>query len=142
MTILLSKAFPFLSIVALLFPMGVFMLMSPPLLILKHETPVDGGFVRSLFNLYYNSVIAIGAVAAAGCALMGRGSMALAMVGLVVFVLGIRRWMISTMDKLRGEIARGDSRAVPSFRRLHMAGMALNIVQLGIVAWGMTRLAT
>lgn len=28
------------------------------------------------------------------------------------------------------------------FRRLHITGMVLNVVQLGTVAWGLTRLAT
>jgi len=32
--------------------------------------------------------------------------------------------------------------AVPRFRRLHIAGMILNVLQLGTVVWGMTRLAT
>src|SRR5262245_21246398 len=58
----LSRAFPLLSIVVLLFPMGVFMLGSPPLLILKHDTPVDGRFIRGLFNLYYISVITVATV--------------------------------------------------------------------------------
>ena len=139
---MLSKAFPLLSTVALLFPMGVFMLASPPLLILKYDTPADGRFVRGLFNVYYIGVITIAAVGAAGCALVGRGAVALAMGGVVVFVFGIRRWVISSMDELRGAIARGDAMAVPRFRRLHIAGMILNVVQFAIVAWGMTRLAT
>lgn len=122
--------------------MGVFMLASPPLLILKHDTPVDGRFIRGLFNIYYITVMTIAAVGAAVCALMGQGAVALAMGGLVVFVFGIRRWVISNMDKLRDAITRGDSMAVPRFRRLHIAGMILNVVQFGTVVWGMTRLAT
>ena len=138
----LSKVFPLLSIVVLLFPMVVFMLASPPLLILKHDTPVDGRFIRGLFNVYYIIVITIATAGTAGWALMGRGVVAFAMGGLVVFVFGLRRWMISNMDKLRCAMTRGDFMAVPRFRRLHIAGMILNVVQLGTVAWGMTRLAT
>ena len=139
---MLSKVFPLLSIVVLLFAQGFFMLASPPLLILKHDTPLDGRFIRGLFNVYYLSVMAIAAVGAAGCALMGHAALALAMGGLVVFVFALRRWMMSSMDELRGAMSRGDSLAVPQFRRLHVAGMILNVVQLGTVAWGMTRLAT
>ena len=51
--------------------------------------------------------------------------------GLVVVVFGIRRWLITNMDKLRDAITRGKSMAVPRFRRLHMAGTLLNVVQLG-----------
>src|SRR5262245_58441880 len=122
--------------------MGFFMLASPPLLILKHDTPVDGRFIRGLFNVYYLSVITIASIGAAGCALMGHHTVALAMGGLVAFVFAVRRWVLSSMDTLRGAIARGDSMAVPRFRRLHIAGMALNVLQLGTVAWGLTRLAT
>ena len=139
---MLAKAFPLLSIVVLLFPMGVFMLASPPLLILKHETPVDARFIRGMFNLCYIGVITLAGMGAVGCALLGRGTVALAMGGLIVFVLGSRWLMLSNMDKLRDAIARGEARAVPRFRRLHIAGMALNAVQLGTVAWGLTCLAT
>ncbi|HEU5295488.1 MAG TPA: hypothetical protein VFU71_11935 [Burkholderiaceae bacterium] len=126
----------------LLFAMGFFMLASPPLLILKHDTPVDGRFIRGLFNVYYISVMTVAAVAAAGCALMGQGTVALAMSGLFVFVFAVRSRVVSQMDDLRGAMARGESMAVPRFRRLHIAGMILNVAQLGTVAWGMTRLAT
>lgn len=136
----LAKAFPFLSIVVLLFPMGVFMLASPPLLILKHETPLDARFIRGLFNLYYIGVITIAAAGAAGCALLDQRAIALSMGGLIVFVYGTRRWMISNMDKLGAAIASGESTAVARFRRLHIGGMILNVVQLGTVAWGLTRL--
>ncbi|HTP72414.1 MAG TPA: hypothetical protein VML58_09365 [Burkholderiaceae bacterium] len=139
---MLSKAFPFLSIVMLLFPMGVFMLGSPPLLILKHDTPLDSRFIRGLFNYYYNSVIVIAAFAAVGCAAMGRSTVALAMAALVAFVFVVRRWMLARMDGLREAIGRGDASAVPRFRRLHIAGMVLNVVQFGVAVWGLTRLAT
>jgi hypothetical protein len=122
--------------------MGFFMLASPPLLILKHDTPLDGRFIRGLFNVYYTAVITIALVGAAACALVGRGTVALAMGGLAAFVLAIRHWVISSMDLLRGAMAGGDAEAVPKFRRLHIAGMVLNVLQLGTVAWGMTRIAT
>lgn len=128
-----------LSIVVLLFPMIVFTFASPPLLVLKHDTPVDGGFVRSLFNLYYIVVMAIGTAGAAGCIYLGRSSQALAMGGVVVFVFLLRRWMIARIDDLRAAIARGEPTAIPRFRRLHIGGTAFNVLQLGCVAWGLTR---
>src|SRR5262249_4210206 len=122
--------------------MGFFMLASPPLLILKHDTPVDGRFIRSLFNLYYLAVMTIAAIGAAGSALAGQNPVALAMSGLAVFVFAVRHWVISSMDQLRDAMARSEPMAVPRFRRLHIAGMALNVAQFATVAWGMTRLAT
>ena len=41
------------STVALLVVMGFFMFGSLPLLILKHDTPLDSKFIRGLFNIYY-----------------------------------------------------------------------------------------
>lgn len=139
---MLAGAFPFLATVVLLFPMSLFMLASPPLLILKHDTPSDARFIRGLFNIYYMSAMVIAAIGAAGCLIVGKIGVALAMGGLVVAMLGIRRWVIANMDMLRDAIARGESEAIPRFRRLHLAGMVLNVLQLGIVAWGLTRLAT
>lgn len=139
---MVARAFPFLSIVVLLFPMGVFMLGSVPLLILKHDTPTDGRFIRSLFNLYYVVLMTLGVVAAGGCTLLGRNDLALAIGGLVGFVFATRRWVIPHMDTLRGAIAEGEPTAVPRFRRLHIAGMILNVVQFGVVAWTLPRLAT
>ena len=42
-----------ISTVVLLVWMGFFMMGSLPLLILKHDTPVDSRFIRGLFNVYY-----------------------------------------------------------------------------------------
>ena len=39
--------------VALLVTTAYFIMGSLPLLILKHDTPVDSGFVRGFFNTYY-----------------------------------------------------------------------------------------
>jgi hypothetical protein len=138
---MLASTFPLLSIVVLLFPMGVFMLATPPLLVLKHDTPTDARFIRGLFNYYYMAVIAIAAIGAAGCVAIGRSTVAVAMGALIAFVFALRYWMLSSMDKVRGEMTRGEALAVPRFRRLHIAGMVVNVVQLGFVAWGLTRLA-
>ena len=133
------RAFPLLSIIVLLFPMFVFTFASPPLLVLKHDTPVDGGFVRNLFNIYYIVVMALGAIGAAGCLYLGRTGQALAMGGVIVFVFLLRRWVLAKMDGLRDAINRGEPMAVRRFRRLHIGGTAFNVVQLGVVAWGLTR---
>jgi hypothetical protein len=119
--------------------MIVFTFASPPLLVLKHDTPVDGGFVRSLFNLYYIVVMTLGAAGAAGCAYLGKYPQALAMIGVVVFVFLLRRWVLSKMDDLRDAITRGEPMAIRRFRRLHIGGTLFNVVQLGAVAWGLTR---
>ena len=139
---MLAKVLPLLSIVVQLFWMFVFTLASPPLLVLKHDTPADAKFIRNLFNVYYVVLMALATLAAAACAYLERTGLAYAMGGLVVFVFSVRLLFISNMDRLRGVMLGGDSGAVRKFRRLHIAGILLNVLQLGTVAWGMTRLVT
>ena len=131
-----------LSIVVLLFPMGFFTLATPPLLVLKHDTPLDGRFVRSMFNLYYLVVMTIAALAAAGCAAVGHLSLAFGMGLVLAFVFALRLWMVSGFDRLRAEIAAGVAGAVKRFKRWHLAGMVVNVLQIAAVAWGLTRLVT
>jgi hypothetical protein len=138
---MLSKAVVLLSLVALIFPMVFFTFASPPLLILKHDTPQDARFVRGLFNYYYSVVVVAARLGALGQLAVGRVAVGLAMGGVAAFVFAVRRWVVPRMDALRERIAGGDASAIPSFRRLHMAGILLNLVQVGVVAWGMAKLA-
>lgn len=138
---MLSKAVVLLSLVALIFPMVFFTFASPPLLILKHDTPQDARFVRGLFNHYYTVVVIAASVGALGQMAVGRIAVGLAMGGVAAFVFAVRRWVVPRMDALRERIAGGDAAAIPSFRRLHIAGILLNLVQVGVVAWGMAKLA-
>jgi len=138
---MLSKAVVLLSLVALIFPMVFFTFASPPLLILKHDTPQDARFVRGLFNYYYTVVLVAASIGALGQMAVGRIAVGLAMGGVAAFVFGVRRWVVPRMDALRERIAGGDATAIPSFRRLHIAGILLNLVQVGVVAWGMAKLA-
>lgn len=138
---MLSKAVVLLSLVALILPMVFFTFASPPLLILKHDTPQDARFVRGLFNCYYSVVMIAASVGAVGQMAVGRIAVGLAMGGVAAFVFAVRRWVVPRMDALRERIAGGDATAIPSFRRLHIAGILLNLVQVGVVAWGMAKLA-
>ena len=62
----------------------------------------------------------------------------------MAFIAGLafalRRWLIiPRMDVLRHTIpATGTS--IVQFRKLHIAGMVLNVMQLGTVAWALTQL--
>jgi hypothetical protein len=66
-----------ISAVVLLVWMGFFMMGSLPLLVLKHDTPLDSRFIRGLFNLYYVAILATGIVGAASAAIAGRAAAAL-----------------------------------------------------------------
>lgn len=49
---MLTTILPLATIVLLLLWMGFFMLGSLPLVILRHDTPLDARFIRGLFDVY------------------------------------------------------------------------------------------
>lgn len=137
---MLPIVFALIATVLLLVWMGFFMMGSLPLLILKHDTPLDSRFIRGLFNVYYLAVILTGTAAALGYAWSGKLFFSLGMAFVAALAFSLRRWIIiPRMDALRGVIP-GAQAAIPRFRQLHIAGMLLNVAQLGTVAWSLTRL--
>jgi hypothetical protein len=50
----------------------------------------------------------------------------------------LRRWMLARMDVLRTTMHEGDRDAIRRFRKLHVAGIALNVTRFASVAWAMT----
>ena len=58
--------------VALLVWMGFFMMGSLPLLILKHDTPLDARFIRGLFNLYCVAIMITATAGALSYAIASR----------------------------------------------------------------------
>ena len=65
--------------VLLLVWMGFFMMGSLPLLVLKHDTPLDSRFIRGLFNVYYLAVMLTASAAALGFAWTAKPAFALGM---------------------------------------------------------------
>ncbi len=138
---MLSQSIVLLSTVALLLPMVFFMFASPPLLVLKHDTPQDARVIRTLFHIYYTMVMVVGGIGALAQAGLGRTRHALAIAAVTAFVFALRRWIVPRMDVLRDLMAAGDVTARSAFRRLHVAGILLNLAQLAGVAWGVAPLA-
>jgi len=130
-----------ITTVVLLVWMGFFMMGSLPLLVLKHDTPLDGRFIRGLFNVYYIAVMLTASAAALSYFWSGKPAFALGMAFIAALAFTLRRWVIiPRMDMLRHTIPEADT-SIARFRRLHIAGMMLNVVQLGTVAWALTQLA-
>ena len=126
--------------VLLLVWMGFFMMGSLPLLVLKHDTPLDSRFIRGLFNVYYLAVMLTGARRPS--AMPGPASPPLpsAWPASPALAFALRRWLlIPRMDLLRDMIPASDS-AIFRFRRLHIVGMMLNVAELATLAWALTRL--
>ena len=129
-----------IATVVLLVWMGFFMMGSLPLLVLKHDTPLDSRFIRGLFNVYYVAVLLTASAAALSYAWSGKPAFALGMAFIAALAFALRRWIIiPRMDVLRHTIPAAGS-SISRFRQLHIAGMMLNVAQLGTVAWALTRL--
>jgi hypothetical protein len=130
-----------ISTVALLIWMGFFMMGSLPLLILKHDTPLDARFIRGLFNLYYLALMITATIGALCYALAGQFMIAVALAGVAAWGLAGRHWFVGGMDAVRTGMTPDDAAAIRRFRRLHVAGMVLNVAMLGGLCFGMTRVS-
>jgi hypothetical protein len=130
-----------ISTVVLLVWMGFFMMGSLPLLILKHDTPIDSRFICGLFNVYCVAIMGTAAVGGVSCALAGRLVIALALSCIAGFGFAGRYWLVSRMDTVRRTMTADDSAAIARFRRLHIAGMLLNVALLAAVCFGLTRVS-
>ena len=130
-----------ISAVVLLVWMGFFMMGSLPLLVLKHDTPLDSRFIRGLFNLYYVAILATGMVGAASAAIAGRAAAALGLGFVAAVGFAGRHWFIARMDLVRSTMTADDSLAIRKFRRLHIVGMLLNVLLLAAFCVGLTRVS-
>jgi hypothetical protein len=114
-----------------------FLLGGLPLLILEHDTPTDGRFVRRFFDIYYKAAL-FGA--AGGClsyALWGRAWFALGGAVIVGLVLLLRSRILPAMEQLNTRIhAHADAQAIRSFRKLHSAALLANVAQMVLLVWG------
>ena len=123
--------------VAMLSVSVYFLLGSVPLLILKHDTPVDGNFIRSFFNLYYR----VGAFVAAGATLSyafsGRTWFALGAATIAVLAVVLRRTIVAKMDLLRNQIQNTYLEAIPEFRKIHFQAIIISSIQLVVVVWSL-----
>jgi hypothetical protein len=130
-----------ISAVVLLVWMGFFMMGSLPLLILKHDTPLDSHFIRGLFNVYYVAIMVTAAVGALSCALGRRPTLALALSCVAGLGFAGRYWLVSRMDTVRSTMTAEDTSAIGQFRRLHIAGMLLNVALLAVFCFGLTQVS-
>jgi hypothetical protein len=130
----------FALLVILLVWMGFFTLGSLPLLVLKHDTPLDARFIRGLFDVYYKAVMLTATVGALAHLASGRLPSGMALAAIALIALASRRTILGGMDRLRAVMTPIDAAAIRRFRRLHVTGMALNFVQLVTLCIGMTQI--
>ena len=113
------------------------LLGSVPLLILKHDTPVDGNFIRSFFNLYYRVAAFVAGAATLTYAFSGRLWFAVGAAVIAVLSMVLRRTIIAKMDLLRSQIQTTDVEAIPEFRKIHFRAIVISLVQLVVVVWSL-----
>jgi hypothetical protein len=114
-----------------------FLLGSVPVLVLKHDTPLDSRFVRGFFNTYYLAATFTASATAVSYLLAGRPVIAAGAVALAVLAIVMRRKVIPKMDSLRAQIQGGAIVSIPAFRRLHVAAILVNLVQLVLIVWSL-----
>jgi hypothetical protein len=123
--------------VALLVVTAYFLLGSVPLLVLKHDTPLDSRFVRGFFNTYYLAAMFTAGATALSYAVAGRLDLAAGAASLALVAALLRSRIIPRMDALRSEIERSGTDAIPGFRRLHTTAIAVNLAQLVLIVWSL-----
>jgi hypothetical protein len=123
--------------VALLVTTAYFLLGSLPLLVLKHDTPLDSRFVRGFFNTYYLVAMATASATAVSYAFAGRLIVAALAAGLALLAVVMRRKVIPRMDSLRAEIQLNGTSAIRAFRRIHATAMLVNLAQLVLIVWSL-----
>jgi hypothetical protein len=121
--------------VTLLVTHAYFLLGSVPLLILKHDIPMDSRFVRGFFDTYYLAAMFTASATAVSFAFAARLAIAAGAAALAVLAYVLRRKVIPKMDSLRAQIEVSALTAIPAFRRIHVAAILLNLTQLVLIVW-------
>jgi hypothetical protein len=123
--------------VALLVTTLYFILGSIPLLVLKHDTPLDARFVRAFFNIYYRAAVVTAGATAISYAFAGRPGLAAGAAALALLAVVLRSQVIPKMDALGAQIQANYMDAIPGFRKTHMTAIAINIAQLVVIVWSL-----
>lgn len=123
--------------VALLVTTAYFIMGSIPLLILKHDTPVDARFVRGFFNIYYVAAMVTASATSICFALSGRPALAAGATALTGLAWALRKKIIPKMDALGTQIQINYTDAIPGFRKNHVTAITINVAQLVAIVWAL-----
>lgn len=126
--------------VALLVTSAYFLMGGLPLLVLKHDVALDARFVRGFFDVYCKASFWAALGACLSYALWGRWSFAAGAAVYVGIALGVRKALLPAMQALGAQIEVSTAGAILRFRRLHVAVLSLNFVQLVVLVWSINRL--
>ena len=131
----------FVFTVALLVFTAYFLLGGLPLLILKHDVPLDARFIRAFFNVYYKVAFWAAIGAAVSYALWGRVVFAVGAACIAVVVTVLRKRFLLAMEEIGAQIQGSDAQPIRRFRRMHGAALLINVALLVVLVWGTIRLS-
>lgn len=137
-----SAVYPaFFFTVALLFTTFYFLLGGLPLLILKHDVPLDARFIRAFFAVYYKAAFWGAVGACASYAIWGRPGFAAGAAALAAASVLLRKYLLSAMQHLGTRIEANDGEAIQRFRRVHAMALLVNFGLLVVLVWGTLQLS-
>ena len=131
----------FVCTVAMLFFTAYFLLGGLPLLILKHDVPLDARFIRAFFNVYYRVAFWIALGAAVSYAAWGRMAFAVGAAIIAAIVAVLRIYFLRAMEEIGTRIEGSDAEPIRRFRRMHGAALLFNVVLLVVLVWGTIQLS-
>jgi hypothetical protein len=127
--------------VALLVTTAYFLMGGLPLLVLKHDVPLDARFIRAFFRVYYRTAFCASLGAAASYAFWGRFAFAAGAAAIAITSMLLARHLIRAMQDIGDSIETSGAEAIARFRQLHSAALSINFAQLAIVVWGLLQLS-
>jgi hypothetical protein len=119
--------------VALLAITAYFLLGSVPLLVLKHDDPVDARFIRSFYITYFKIALIVAVATSASYVVAGRPAFAAGAATIALLTLVLRGKLIPRMDLLGTQIQANDAVAIPAFRKIHRSAILINLAQLAAI---------
>ncbi|TFZ07659.1 hypothetical protein [Ramlibacter humi] len=131
----------FFFTVALLVTTAYFIMGGLPLLVLKHDVPLDARFIRGFFNVYYVAAFWAGLGASASYGLWGRPVFAAGTAAIAAAAFLLRRHLLPAMHRLGLRIEANDEGAIRRFRRMHVAALLINLALLVLLVWGVIQLS-
>ncbi|MBU2407273.1 MAG: hypothetical protein KKC79_01335 [Gammaproteobacteria bacterium] len=126
--------------VALLVTNSYFIMGSLPLLVLKHDTPLDARFVRGFFHIYYVAAFISASATSVSYVIAGRLGIAFGAAVLAAVAALLRKIVIPKMEVFGTQI-QSDINAVPGFRKIHVIAILINIAQLAAIVWSLIALS-
>ena len=125
--------------VALLVTTAYFLMGGLPLLVLDHDTSLDARFIRNFFNVYYKAAFVTSIGASISFAALGRPGFAIGATALALTLVILRSKLLPAMDQLGTQIQTSGTSAIRKFRQVHCVALLVNLIQLALLVWALTK---